>query len=309
LTGACSSPEPPKAITSLPLGPLEIAWYLLAKCDLATDGDAGIARTLRERLGDRTIPGLEASFRFDMVVAAIKSGETVSFVKSVIRWLDAAVYFHGHRAELLSGDPLTVNFGRIPLLATEQRSEAVPANAAVTAVRALAIYDITADRSFPTAELVAGFQPHLDGHHPVMNFLSRLEVVVPAADTTSSSTAALSNLTLGVARNPEDSLIVSIHLVELTSRSDYRRILEQHVAKWIAEEWTKVANTQQFGLANPRFNGPAILASVARSKGDLASGADIVLTALPAVKTKLHPDLRHRLEELRNEGKPEKADA
>jgi len=27
------------------------------------------------------------------------------------------------------------------------------------------------------------------------------------------------------------------------------------------------------------------------------------------VKTKLHPDLRHRLEELRNEGKPEKADA
>jgi hypothetical protein len=90
---------------------------------------------------------------------------------------------------------------------------------------------------------------------------------------------------------------------------DWRRVLEQPVAKWIAAEWTKVANTQQFGIANPRVNGPAILAAVARSKSDLASGAEIVLTALPAVKTRLHPDLRHQLEELRNEGKPKEATA
>jgi hypothetical protein len=81
------------------------------------------------------------------------------------------------------------------------------------------------------------------------------------------------------------------------------------VAGWIAAEWTKVANTQQFGINSPRINGPAILAAVARSKGDLASGADIVLIALPAVKTRLHPDLRQRLEELRNEGKPKEVAA
>jgi hypothetical protein len=303
LTGACSNPEPPEAIASLPLGPLEIAWYMLAKYDLVTGGDAGIARTLDARLGDRTIPGLETSFRFDVVVAAIKSGDTVSFVEAVICWLDAAAYLHGHRAELISGDPLTFNFGRIPALATEQRSDAVPSDAAVTAVRTLAIYSITADRPFPVTELVAGFQPHLGGHHPVVKFLSRLEEVVPVIDATTSSTAVLSNLALGAARGPEDSLIASIHLLELTSRTDYRRILEPLVAKWIAGEWTNVANTQQFSIASPRINGPPILAAVARSKGDLASGADIVLTALPAVKTKLHPDLRYRLEELRNEGK------
>ena len=62
LTGTCSNPEPPEAIRTLPLGPLEIAWYMLAKCDLALGGGAGIARTLDTLLGEHTIPMLEMSF-------------------------------------------------------------------------------------------------------------------------------------------------------------------------------------------------------------------------------------------------------
>ena len=85
LTGACSNPEPPEAIRTLPLGPLEIAWYMLATCDSSRDdsialgGDADIAHTLDTRLGEHRIPGLETSFRFDMVVAAIKTEHTASF--------------------------------------------------------------------------------------------------------------------------------------------------------------------------------------------------------------------------------------
>jgi hypothetical protein len=158
-------------------------------------------------------------------------------------------------------------------------------------------------------ELVSGFQPHLGEDHPAVKLLSRLEKAVRSIDAASSSTAVLSNLISGAPRSPEDSMIASIHLLEFTSRTDYRRILEQPVARWIAAEWTKVANTQQFGIASLRINGPAILASVARSQSDLASGADIVFTALPAVKTRLHPDLRQRIEELRSEGKPKEVAA
>jgi hypothetical protein len=89
-----------------------------------------------------------------------------------------------------------------------------------------------------------------------VKLLSDLERTRPIFDTESSSTAVLSNLTLGAPRRSEDSLIAFIHLLELTSRMDYRRILEQPVARWIAMEWTKVVNTQQFGIANPRINGP-----------------------------------------------------
>jgi hypothetical protein len=309
LTGVCSNPEPPEAIRALPLGPLEIAWYMLAKCDLALGGDAGLAQTLDARLGEHTIPGLETSFRFDMVVAAIKAGNTASFIEAIIRWLDAAAYLHANHAQIIEGDPLTWNFGRIPALQQEQRRDTVPSKAAVAAVRALAIYSITVDRPLPTSELVAGFQPHLGEDHAAVKLLSCLEKAVRIIDAKSSSTAVLSNLASSTPRSPEDSLIASIYLVELISRMDYRRVLEQPVARWIAAEWTKVADTQQFAIASPRINGPAILAAVARSKSDLASAADIVLTALPAVKTRLHPDLRQRLEELRNERKSKEAAA
>jgi hypothetical protein len=309
LAGVCSNPEPLEAIRTLPLMPLEIAWYMLAKCDLALGGDAGIARTLDTRIGEHTIPSMETSFRFDMVVAAIKAGDTASFVDASIRWLDAVACYHANRAEITAGDRLAPNFGRIPALNQEQRNDPVPSEAAVAAVRALAIYSITVDRPLPASELVAGFQPHLGEDHPAVKLLSRLEKAVPIIDPKSSSTAVLANLASGAPRSPEDLLIASIHLLELTSRMDRRRILEQPVARWIAAEWTKVANMQQFGIASPRINGPAILAAVARSRSDLASGADIVLTALPAVKTRLRPGLRNRLEEMRNEGVPKEAAA
>jgi hypothetical protein len=301
-TGLCSNPEPSEAIRTLPLGPLEVAWYMLAKCDLALSGDAGIAQTLDTRLGEHTIPGLETSFRFDMVIAAIKAGDTASFIDAIIRWLDVAAYLHANRAQIIEGDPLTWNFGRIPALQQEQRRDTVPSEAAVAAVRALAIYSITVDRSLPASELVAGFQRHLGEDHAAVKLLSCLKKAVRIIDAESSSTAVLSNLASGAPRSPEDSLIASIHLLQLISRMDYRRVLEEPAARWIAAEWTKVADTQQFAIASPRINRPAILAAVGRSKGDLASAADIVLTALPAVKT--HPDLRHRLEELKKRGQP-----
>jgi hypothetical protein len=308
-TGACSNPEPPEAIRTLPLAPLEIAWYMLAKCDLALCGDAGIARTLDARLGEHTIPELETSFCFDMVVAAIKAGGMSSFVGAVVRWLDAVAYLNANRTEIMGGGLLAWNFSRIPILKLEQRRDTVPSEAAVAAVRALAIYNITVGRPFPASKLAAGFEPYFGEEHTAVKLLSALDKAVQIIDASSSSTAVLANLAAGAPRSPEDSLIASIHLLELTSRMDWRRILENPLARWIAAEWTKVANTQQFGIASPRINTPAILAAVARSKSDLASGADIVLNALPAVKTRLHPDLRRRLEELRNEGTPNEAAA
>jgi hypothetical protein len=308
-TGACSNPEPPEAIRTLPLGTLEIAWYMLAKCDLALGGVAGIARTLDSRLGDHTIPGLETSYRVDVVLAAIKTGDTASFIDAVVRWLDAVAYLHANTAELMEADLRSPSFGRIPALKQEQRSNTAPSEAAVAAVLALAIYSIAVNRPYPAAELVAGFQPHLDEEHPALKLLSNLERAVQVINAASSSTSVLGFLATGAPRSPEDSLVGSIRLLEFTSRMDYRAILERPIARWIATEWAKVVNTQQFGISSPRINGPAILAAVARSKSDLAAAADIVLTALPAVKTRLHPDVRHPLEELRNEGKSKEAAA
>jgi hypothetical protein len=74
------------------------------------------------------MPGLELPFRFDMVVAAIKSGDTASFVDAVMSWLDAVAYLHAHRAELIGDPAQTFNFGRIPNLAIEPLAPALGNN-------------------------------------------------------------------------------------------------------------------------------------------------------------------------------------
>ena len=157
-TGACSNPEPPEAIRTLPLGPLEIAWYMLAKCDLALGGDAGIARTLDTRLGEHTIPGLETSFRFDRVVAADKVGQYGTICRCGCRVARRRCVFPcASRGNYRGRSSNSWNFSHIPALKQKQRSDAVPSEAAVAAVRALAIYSIIVDRPFPATELMAGF--------------------------------------------------------------------------------------------------------------------------------------------------------
>jgi hypothetical protein len=135
LTGACSNPEPPEAITALPLGPLEAAWYMLARCDLALVDDAGVARTLDERVGERTIPLFEISFHFNAVIAAIKTGDTGAFTDAVVRWLSAAVYLRAHHTEIMGQGSLKPAYGVIPDLNPDQRRDSIPSEAAIAAVQ------------------------------------------------------------------------------------------------------------------------------------------------------------------------------
>jgi hypothetical protein len=51
--GTGSNPDPLAAIKELPLGPLDLAWYMLAQAEIASGEDLGIARSLHERLGKR----------------------------------------------------------------------------------------------------------------------------------------------------------------------------------------------------------------------------------------------------------------
>jgi hypothetical protein len=263
-----------------------------------------VACTLDERLGERTIPSFEISSRFDAVILAIKTGDTAAFTGALVRWLSAAGYLGAHRTEVTGQGLVTPEYGVIPDLEPEQRRDSTPSEAAIAAVRALTIYSIITDRQLSATELVVSLQPELGEDHPAVKLLSCLEKADPYIEPTSSSTAVLSNLAAGAPRTPEDSLIASIHLLELTSQLGYRRILEEPVARWIAAEWTKVAHTQQFAISSPRINGPAILEAVARSNNDLVSSAKIILAGLPAVKTRIHPRLRLQLEEIRN-GVPE----
>ena len=59
--GICSNPEPPD-LSDLPLGPLNVAWYLLAQAEIALGIDARVEAHLKKDLKGRSVPTWEMSF-------------------------------------------------------------------------------------------------------------------------------------------------------------------------------------------------------------------------------------------------------
>jgi len=55
-TGTCSNPEPLPAIRDLPLGPLDIAWYMLAEAEVASGISVGICGSFRENIAQGPVP-------------------------------------------------------------------------------------------------------------------------------------------------------------------------------------------------------------------------------------------------------------
>ena len=100
LPGTCSNPDPPASIAELPLGPLDMAWYMLAEAEVSSGYDVNIANLLRKRLSDGPIIFLEVSLRTRRIFVAIKEGDSGSFSSHLAEYLAAIEYMRSEGKKL-----------------------------------------------------------------------------------------------------------------------------------------------------------------------------------------------------------------
>ena len=81
--GICSNPDPLPEIRQLPLGHIDIAWYMLAASEAAAGLDEGIASRLIEQLQANPIPSLEFDLWRQRISSDIESLDAVSFFGQV----------------------------------------------------------------------------------------------------------------------------------------------------------------------------------------------------------------------------------
>ena len=62
--GMCSNPDPTKEILEHPLGPIDLAWYMLAQAEATSGANVGIQEGLQVALQKGAIPALEAGIRW-----------------------------------------------------------------------------------------------------------------------------------------------------------------------------------------------------------------------------------------------------
>jgi hypothetical protein len=116
LPGSCSNPDPSPTIRDHPLGPIDIAWYMLADTEISAGLDIGISTTLHERLVDGQIPILELRRK---IHADVERLDAMRFSDDLASYAESIVYLSENAAELRTGfDPLAPLRGCIPVLST-----------------------------------------------------------------------------------------------------------------------------------------------------------------------------------------------
>ena len=92
LPGACSNPEPVPEIEQLPLGHIDLAWYMLAEIELANSLDAGVREVVEQFGAEGYIPFFEHLFRTHVLGATISAQDPSAFSLYFLHYLASATY-------------------------------------------------------------------------------------------------------------------------------------------------------------------------------------------------------------------------
>ena len=165
--GTCSNPDPLPAIRELPLGHIDVAWYMLAETESAAGLDVGITATLDARLAQGPIPMTEVNLRTQTIQTDIARLDTDGFAAHFTKYVESMVYLSKEVARpRVPFDPVAPARGQIPELVKKEPFDPVVEQVAKDALLAYGICSALADRPEAMTELEAALEGQFSGPFP-----------------------------------------------------------------------------------------------------------------------------------------------
>jgi hypothetical protein len=167
LPGSCSNPEPPASIMDLPLGPLDLAWYMLAEAEISSGVDVGIDISLRSKLKDGPILFMEVTKQNRRITRDIIKTNSAKFASDLAEYLAGLEYLRSQsQAMRESFDIMSPPRGEVPALSTAQLAEPNVEAAAVDAVIAFELAAALKGVENPLVDLQAKFAATFGNEFP-----------------------------------------------------------------------------------------------------------------------------------------------
>jgi tetratricopeptide (TPR) repeat protein len=290
LPGMCSNPEP-KDTSSLPLGSIDVVFYLLAQCGLRVGAGADLNARLVQYLTGREIPFCEMMLRQDGLEAAIRALD----VEEVGFWLPRYVAAQLYRKSFAPAFP------PFDVIDPEYAELGVPDSSALSEPPAVEVVE--------EALLVFGVRAALDGRedciaaltklveaqygaHPALSFLNVLNGAKAQDTTAEAAAAAIFRVVQRQTLTPNDLFLVSVRLIEVAARSLIGGAIRHGVTRWCQAAWSKAVKEQRFLLILPNITASDIAAAIEQPGEGLVIAANIVLVAEAAVDHSLSPEFR-----------------
>lgn len=295
--GMCSNPEP-SDMSDMPLGHIDIAWYLLAEAELAGDAGSSIADSMRSRLGGKAIPSLETNLRAARVEASIKGSDVHSFLAGVSSWVEGLFYIQSLGQSFRDFSPLDPTYGEIEPASPEKFADP---NGQRLLANAFFGFGIAASLQGRPEALQALYDAMPEQHYSPD--LTRLAGVMAGALEPNATNEAVESAINQVATRtpdlqPDDVFVAALSMIQFIARSTLNTVLAPLLAHWLRERWSHAVEQQAFLLRNPATNIPAIRQVIGMKEDTLQYCAHFLATVAPAAKTRLDESFRTYLTEL-----------
>jgi hypothetical protein len=300
LPGTCSNPEPPASITDLPLGPLDLAWYMLAGAEISSGRDVGIVKLLRSQLKDGPILFMEVELRNRWIMMDVFNSDSAAFACHLLAYLAAMEYLHGQdQASRDTFSALAPHRGEIQPLSPGDLTQPILEGVAADAVIAFGMAAALRGTSDPTIELQKNLAKTIGENYPgkaIVDNWRGIDVPLPPLDKAVSE--AITLIRAGMHLEPRRSWEVGLRLFEQIRQSNFRKVLAPLLANWLREQWERIIANETFRLSRPMQTVPAIEASLAEDNKSEAFIASLLLTSAQAVGSPLAADYEKLLKEI-----------
>jgi hypothetical protein len=300
LPGTCSNPEPPASVKELPLGPLDLAWYMLAEAEISSERDVGVVKSLRSKLKDGPILFMEVMLRNRWIMVDVLNSDGAGLARHLLDYLAGMEYLRGQdQASREAFSALAPPRGEVPPLSGTDLSKPVVVGVAEDAVVAFGMAAALRGVADPAVELQKKFAEVIGENYPGKPIVDKwCGVDTSLAPLDKTVTEAITLMRSGTHLEPRKLWEVGLRLFEKARQSNFRKTLVPLLANWLVEKWKRIVASETFRLTRPMQTVPAIEESLAGSKKGEALIASLMLTGAEAVGSPLAAAYEKLLKEI-----------
>ena len=292
--GMCSNPDPTEEVRKLPLGHIDVIFYLLAQADLHLPNPERFHAQLGDFIEGLPIIDQEIMLTMSLARLAIDTGDAEGFVDLVgkVSAVSAAL------AAGATPDDDMVNpvRGPSPKASLDDLADPDLLTRASDFVLSFGIAAALSGKAGTIDDVVNQTvdEPHLAGLRALFRQIAGGDTERVSSDMEGAA-RAIGAIGRGSIDSPRELWAVSSWIVLHLGWSEHRSVIEGKVVSWVRERIAELVSTKRFLLKNPSLTCPAVEAVLNEHPSSRGSTARVLLVAAPACGVAVHPEVRARL--------------
>ena len=287
--GISSNPDPVPEIRELPLGHIDLAFYMLATSEASAGLDEGIGARLPELLEDGSIPTLEFDLRMQRIISDIENLNVHGLSMGFMSYIEAATFVLGNKERFLKNfnalEPERKAIPALDLLKPYTQSTRDSANGILLS---FAIVSITSEREDAIWDLNDALENEVSDSFPGRSVFEQLQGKGALEGELERVVAEkISKCLENEILSPDEFWIAGLRFFEWANQSLFKNLLLPRLAAWQRKGWLRITREEKFRLSAPSLTVPRI-EDVLNVPGDDARFlAGLILATVDAVGSSL----------------------